>query len=86
MAGDRSNRPAESTARTRSVCDPKARPSNVAGTGQAVNAVAASRRHWNVVLNSLDENVNVGEALSLGFVGPSAIVVSGAVTSTIVHV
>ena len=77
VAGVRSNK--------RSVCDPNASPSNVAGCGHAVNAVAESRRHWYVVLNSFDENVNVGVALSLGFAGPSMIVVSGAVTSTIVQ-
>ena len=47
---------------------PSASPSNVAGCGHVVNRLAVER-HWNVVLASLDENVNVGDALSLGFGG-----------------
>src|ERR671925_418102 len=75
--------PAVSTARARKSCPPCASPVYVCGFVQAANA-PPSRLHWNVP-GSFDEKLKVALVELLGAAGAVAIVVCGAVTST-VHV
>jgi hypothetical protein len=76
--------PTASVARTCTVWLPSARPVYVLGLVQAANAPASSL-HWNVLLASVEVNEKLALVAFVGLTGPSVIVVSGAVAST-VHV
>ena len=66
------------------MCVPSLSGPTVSGELQPVNGSPglASSRHWNVEPVSELENVNVGEATLLGFVGVESSVVFGGVESS----
>jgi hypothetical protein len=82
VAGLASVFPAASFALTSKVCEPSERSLNVLGASQAAK-VAPSRLHSKVESFSVEENSKVAEALFTLPEGPSLMVVSGAVVSTV---
>ena len=82
LAGVGSVSPAASVARTVKVCVPSASVASVRGDVHDPKA-SLSTRHSNVVLASLEENVNVGVAMLIAPLGPLSITVSGAAVSTV---
>src|SRR5918999_606027 len=91
-AGEASARSAMSTARTRRMCSPAARPEKTPSLGQLVNTTAPSSAHSNVACGSLLSNAKVaidspvsGSTVVSFAGGPKTIDVSGATLSTTVH-
>ena len=74
--------PASSVARTWKMWSPSARSVSSSGESQASH-MPSSSLHSKVEFASLEENVKVASSDPVGSSGPSSIVVSGAVRSTV---
>ena len=81
LAGLASVLPAWSVARTSKVWGPSVSAGDAVKGDEHDAKAAASKRHWKVEFDSLEENWKVGVLSAVGAFGPESIVVCGAVVS-----